>query len=137
VLFRSEYVLLTNWQEKPERLSLVLMIKFGITTVAAFAASIVFAAERTDVLRLADYVVPAPFGYEPVTTKYLVAEPTRLYISPYIYPGTVNNETLQPGQALDILAKAKGYDWVLAGKNGIGIGYVPISRLTPVSKGAP
>ena len=113
------------------------MVRFGIVSVAAFAASIVFAAERSDVFRLADNVVPAPFGYEAVTTKYLVAEPTRLYISPYIYPGTANNETLQPGQAVDILAKAKGYDWVLAGKDGIGIGYIPVSRLTPVGKGAP
>jgi hypothetical protein len=132
-----ECILLTNWQEKPERLSFMPMIKFGIATVATFAVTVAFAAERNDLIRLADNVVPAPFGYEAVTTKYLVAEPTRLYISPYIYPGTVNNETLQPGQAVDILAKAKGYDWALAGKDGIGIGYIPISRLIPVSKGAP
>jgi hypothetical protein len=116
---------------------LLLMIKFCIVSIAAFAASIVFAAERTDVFRLADNVVPAPFGYEAVTIKYVIAEATRLYISPYIYPGTVSNETLQPGQAVNILAKAKGYDWVLAGKDGIGIGYIPVSRLTPAGKGAP
>ena len=107
------------------------MIKFALTTV------LIFAAASTDAIRLADNVVPAPFGYETTTTRYVVAEPTRLYVSPYIYPGTVNNETLEPGQTVDILAKAKGYDWILVGRNGIGVGYIPISRLTAANKGAP
>jgi hypothetical protein len=92
------------------------------------------AASAPDGIRLADKVVPAPFGYEAVTTPYVVAEPTPLYISPYIFPGTVTNDKLQPGQPVDILAKAKGYDWILVGKNGIGIGYMPLSRLTPAKR---
>jgi hypothetical protein len=83
---------------------------------------------------LANDVVPAPFGYEAVTTKYVVAESTSLYVSPYVYPGTVNNDKLKPGQAVDTLAKAKGYDWILVGKDGIGIGYIPISRLAPAKR---
>ena len=51
--------------------------------------------------------MPAPFGYETIATRYVVAEPTALYISPYIYPGSVNNTQLKPGQAVESLAKAK------------------------------
>ena len=100
---------------------------------APLLATIAFAA-APDGIRLANNVVPAPFGYEAVTTQYVVAEPTPLYVSPYIYPGTVNKEQLKPGEAVDILAKPKTYDWVLVGKDGIGIGYIPISRLTPTKR---
>jgi hypothetical protein len=102
------------------------MMVFTLISGPVLAAA---AANAFDNVRLADDVVPAPFGYEPVTSKYVVVEPTPLYVSPYIYPGTVNNNKLQPGTAVDILAKAKGYDWILVGKGGIGVGYIPISRL--------
>src|SRR5258706_14818691 len=101
---------------------------------AQLAASTIVFAAPPDGIRLANNVVPAPFGYEAVTTQYVVAEPTPLYVSPYIFPGTVNNEKLRPGQAVDILAKAKSYDWILVGHNGIGIGYIPISRLTAAKR---
>ena len=103
----------------------------GIVWAASVAAKTALAAASTDAIRVANDVVPAPFGYETVSTKYVVAETTPLYISPYIYPGTVNNAKLMPGQAVETLAKAKGYDWILVGKNGVGIGYIPISRLAP------
>ena len=104
--------------------SVIVFALFGRPVLAAEAASV------TDNVRLADDVVPAPFGYEPVTSKYVVAELTALYISPYIYPGTANNNTkFQPGTAVEIVAKAKGYDWILVGRNGVGIGYLPLSRL--------
>jgi hypothetical protein len=107
-------------------------IMFGIASVPLVAATVAFAAaSAADGIRLANDVVPAPFGYEAITTKYVVAESTPLYVSPYVYPGTVNNDKLKPGQAVDTLAKAKGYDWILVGKDGIGIGYIPISRLAP------
>ena len=82
-------------------------------------------------VRLAEDVVPAPFGYEPVTTRYVVAEPTPLYVSPYIFPGTVNSTNLARGAAVEVIAKAKDFDWILVGRNGVGVGYVPIERLTP------
>jgi hypothetical protein len=113
------------------------MMRLGIPIVAFFAAAAAFAAAPADTVHLADNVVPAPFGYETAAATYVVAEPTRLYISPYIYPGTVNKEMLQPGERVDALAKPKGYDWILAGKNGIGIGYIPISRLALPGKAAP
>jgi hypothetical protein len=108
---------------------------FGIIGAALVAAKVASAAEASaGAVRLANDVVPAPFGYETITTKYVVAEPTPLYISPYLYPGSVNNTKLKPGEAVEILAKAKGYDWILVGKNGIGIGYIPISRLAPAKR---
>jgi hypothetical protein len=95
-----------------------------------FAATAAFAAASgVDAIRLANNVVPAPFGYEAVSTRYVIAEPTSLYVSPFIYPGTVSSAKLMPGQAVDVLAKAKDYDWILVGKDGVGIGYVPLSRL--------
>ena len=116
---------MTSWREP----------MFGIVGAAVFAATAAFAAANApDGIRLANNVVPAPFGYEAISTQYVVAEPTPLYVSPYIYPGTVTNEQLKPGQAVDSLAKAKGYDWILVGKGGIGIGYIPISRLAPAKR---
>jgi|SRR5882672_5689234 len=115
---------------KPRARCRALML--GIVSAVAVAATAASAADiSTGAVRLANDVVPAPFGYETTTTKYVVAEPTPLYISPYIYPGSVNNTKLKPGEAVESLAKAKGYDWILVGKNGIGIGYIPISRLAP------
>jgi hypothetical protein len=110
-------------------------IMFGIVAAPILAASVALAAASTpDGIRLANDVVPAPFGYEATTTKYVVAEPTPLYVSPYVFPGTANKEQLKPGQAVDVLAKAKGYDWILVGKDGIGIGYIPVSRLAPAKR---
>ena len=105
---------------------------FGVLSALFIAAPAAFAAANsTDAIRVANDVVPAPFGYETITAKYVVAEPTPLYISPYIYPGTVNSTKLSPGQPVNVLAKAKGYDWILVGKDGVGIGYIPLSRLAP------
>jgi hypothetical protein len=109
------------------------MIKFG-SIIAASAVTVTVATAATGDIRLADNVAPAPFGYEAVPAKYVVAEPTRIYASTFIYPGTVDTNTLKAGETVDVLAKAKDYDWVLVGKNGIGIGYIPLSRLTVPKK---
>jgi hypothetical protein len=110
-------------------------LKFAIMAAPMVAATVAFAAASVpDGIRLANNIVPAPFGYEAVATQYVIAEATPLYVSPYIFPGTVNKEQLKPGQAVDALAKAKTYDWILVGKGGIGIGYIPISRLTPAKR---
>src|SRR3979409_1241051 len=56
---------------------------FAIIGAPVFAAPRAFAAASApDSIRLANDVVPAPFGYEAVTTQYVVAEPTPLYVSP-------------------------------------------------------
>ena len=110
-------------------------LKFAIMGALLVAGTVALAAASApNAIRLANNIMPAPFGYESVTTQYVVAEATPLYVSPYVFPGTVNKEQMQPGQAVDALAKAKAYDWILVGKDGIGIGYIPISRLTPAKR---
>src|ERR1700686_717865 len=64
-------------------------------------------------IRLADDVVPAPDGYETVTAKYVAASPTDLYISPFIWAGKVLGVHLNAGERVEVLAKAKGYQWLL------------------------
>jgi hypothetical protein len=104
----------------------------GLAAVVLLASSAALgAAANLDNPRLGNDVVPAPFGYEAAAARYTVSQETPLYISPYIYPGTVDKTKLKPGTAVEVLAKAKGYDWILVGKNGVGVGYIPLSRLTP------
>ena len=109
------------------------MRKFAIVAALFSAAGISLGslAAGLESVRLADNVVPAPFGYEEIAARYVIAEATPLYISPYVYPGTVDTMKLMPGAPVNILAKAKGYDWVLVGRNGVGIGYLPMARLAP------
>ena len=103
----------------------------GFMAATLLSATVLAATANLDNVRLGNDVVPAPFGYEAAPARYTVAEETPLYISPYIYPGTVDKTKLKPGQAVDVLAKAKGYDWILVARNGVGVGYIPLSRLTP------
>jgi hypothetical protein len=84
--------------------------------------------------RLENDVVPAPDGFETVATKYVAARPTDIYISPFIWGGKVKNVHFAAGQPIEILAKPKGYDWLLVGKDGAGIGYVPLSVLAPAKQ---
>ena len=103
----------------------------GLSGVVLVSVAALAAPANLDNVRLANDVVPAPFGYEAAAARYTVSEETPVYISPYIYPGTVDKTKLKPGTAVEVLAKAKGYDWVLIAKNGVGAGYIPLSRLTP------
>jgi hypothetical protein len=103
----------------------------GLVGAALLSVTVSAAPANLDNLRLADDVVPAPFGYEAAPARYTVTEATPVYISPYVYPGTVTPTKLKAGEAVDVLAKPKGYDWILVGKNGVGVGYIPLSRLTP------
>jgi hypothetical protein len=110
----------------------------GLAAVIVAVLSVHFSAfaqqARANGIRLADDVVPAPDGYEMVTVKYTTAISTDLYISPFFWAGKVLGIHLNAGQPVDVLAKPKGYDWLLVGKNGTGIGYVPISVLSPAKQ---
>lgn len=102
---------------------------FAALAGALFAS----AAGAADAISVANDIVPAPFGYEPVTSKFVVAEETPLYVSPFIYPGTVNKTKLKPGQPINVIAKVRDFDWFLVGQNGVGIGYVPMERVAPAN----
>jgi len=106
----------------------------GITSVlgvlALCFASSAFAQGAAPNLNMGDGLVPAPYGYEAATGKYVTAKATDLYISPYIWAGKVMGAHLIAGQPVEVLAKAKDYDWLIVGKNGMPLGYVPQSALS-------
>jgi hypothetical protein len=103
---------------------------------APFAIAAALAADvSADSLKFAPDVVKAP-GYETTSTNYIVANPTSIYSDHSFYQTKVTGE-LKRGEHVDALAKVKGYDWLLVGKNGTGVGYVSISMLSPADKYIP
>ena len=75
-------------------------------------------------------------GYERPATTYIVANGTNVYSGHSFYGTKVTGE-LKRGDHVDVLAKVKGWEWVLVGKDGTGIGYVSISMLSPADKYVP
>jgi hypothetical protein len=69
-------------------------------------------------------------GYETPATTYIVANSTNVYSGPSLVDTEVTGQ-LKHGDYVDVLAKVKGWDWALVGKDGTGIGYVTISMLSP------
>jgi hypothetical protein len=105
--------------------------------IAAAISATAFAADiSADTLKLAPGVVKATEGYESPPTTYIVANPTSVFNDHYFYNTKVTGE-LKRGEHVDALAKVKGWDWVLVGRNGTGIGYVAISMLSPSDKYIP
>jgi hypothetical protein len=110
---------------------------FGATLlVAAFNIAPSIAADVSpDSLKLAPGVVKAP-GYETPETNYIVAIGTNVF-SDHAFNETKVMGELKRGEHVEVLAKVKGWQWVLVGKNGTGIGYVSISMLSPADKYIP
>jgi len=67
---------------------------------------------------------------EPVTTTYIVANPTNVYSNHFVYDTTVVGE-LERGTTVEVVGKVPGYEWVQIAQNGTPLGYVPISMLSP------
>jgi hypothetical protein len=88
-----------------------------------------------DSLKVAPGVVVAP-GYETPATSYIVANTTSIYSDLAVYGTNVTGE-LKRGEKVEALAKVKGWEWLLVGRQGTGIGYVPISMLAPEDKYIP
>jgi len=101
----------------------------GLLTLC-FASSVLAQGVAPN-LNMGDDLVPAPYGYEAVTGKYITAKPTDVYISPYVWAGKVTGVHLNAGVPVEVLARAKGYDWLIVGKNGMPMGYVPQTALSP------
>ena len=97
-----------------------------MSTLPALAADL-----PADSLKLAPGVKAA--DYETVDTKYIVANGTSIYSDHAFHSMPVGSE-LKRGDRVDVLAKVKGWEWVLVGKDGTGIGYVSISMLSPEDK---
>jgi hypothetical protein len=105
---------------------------FGI--LALCLASSAFAQSGAPILNMGGDLVPAPDGYEAVTGKYVTAKPTDLYISPFVWAGKVMGVHLNAGAPVEVLARAKGYDWLIVGKNGMPLGYIPSAALSPAKQ---
>jgi hypothetical protein len=105
----------------------------GVVGIMAFVSSAALAQSGVAV-RLPDNLVPAPDGYVSVATHYVAAMPTALYISPFVWAGKVQGGAhLDAGQTVDVIARAKNYDWLLVGRNGMPLGYVPLAMLKPAN----
>jgi uncharacterized protein YgiM (DUF1202 family) len=113
-------------------LNAVIGVFAGIT---AFSTAAVAADVSPDSLQLAPGVAKAE-GYETPSTTYIVANGSNVYSGHSFYDTKVTGE-LKRGDHVDVLAKVKGWEWVLVGKNGTGIGYVSISMLSPADKYVP
>jgi uncharacterized protein YgiM (DUF1202 family) len=86
-----------------------------------------------DNLKIAPGVIKAD-GYEtPPAKGYIVANSTNVFSGHAVY-GTDITGQLKVGEKVEILAKVKGWDWMLVGNEGTGIGYVPNSMLAPEDK---
>ena len=116
---------------------MLLRSKFsGMCAAAAISAGAVLyagAGSAADIpassLKLAQDVTMAA-GYETPPANYIVANGTRIFANHFYYGSKTTGE-LRRGEKVQGLAKVKGYEWLLVGKDGTGIGYVPISMLAP------
>ncbi|HTK34423.1 MAG TPA: hypothetical protein VL358_03940 [Caulobacteraceae bacterium] len=81
--------------------------------------------------KLAANVKPAA-GYEAPTERLVTAVSTPIFadLNPL---GQTTGQLDRVGAPVTVLAKVRGYDWVLVGKDGVGIGYVPRSLLKPAA----
>ena len=127
----------SNAVEKEDNMNRVVVNGSRIGLAAACAMLVAGAAFAADVsadsLKFAPGVTKAKEGYEMPATTYIVANPTSVYSDHSYFDDKVTGE-LKRGEHVDALAKVKGYDWVLVGKSGMGIGYVPISMLSPADQ---
>ena len=109
----------------------------GITAAIALYNAVAAAADMSpDSLKLAPGIMKAAEGYETPPTTYIVANGTNVYSGHSFYDTKLTGE-LKRGDHVDVLAKVKGWEWVLVGKDGTGIGYVSISMLSPADKYVP
>jgi hypothetical protein len=116
------------------KISLTVAILAALT--AGQVAPTALAADiPADSLKLAPGVVKAE-GYETPATTYVVANSTNIY-SDHSLVGDKVAGFLKRGDRVEVLAKVKGWDWALVGKDGTGIGYVSISMLSPADKYVP
>jgi hypothetical protein len=112
------------------RFAAISVLSAALTLAALSGVSALAADISADSLKLAPGVTKAAEGYETPPATYVVANPTSVFSNHFYYDTKVTGE-LKRGERVQALAKVKGYDWVLVGKDGTGIGYVPISMLAP------
>jgi hypothetical protein len=114
----------------------VVIVAGALVLAGARVTSAAAAADQNAQVQipLAGDVVPAPDGLVAVGPKYVTTRATDLYISPFVWAGKVKDIHLAAGQAVEVLGQAKGYDWLLVGRNGTGVGYLPRSVLAEAQR---
>jgi uncharacterized protein YgiM (DUF1202 family) len=117
--------------------SAAIKMAFGAMAFVLFANSSASAAYiPVDSLKFAPGVVKAPAYETPPAPSYIVANGTNIFSDHAFYGTNVTGE-LKRGEKPEVLAKVKGWEWVLIGKQGTGIGYVATSMLSPADKYVP
>jgi uncharacterized protein YgiM (DUF1202 family) len=112
-------------------------IAFGAMAFALLANS---SASATDIPMDSSKLAPGvekASGYEtPPASNYIVANSTNVFSAHAFYGSNVTGE-LKRGEKPEVLAKVKGWEWMLIGRQGTGIGYVATSMLSPADKYVP
>jgi hypothetical protein len=117
--------------------SATIKMAFGAMAFALLANTSASAANTpAESLKLAPGVVKAPAYETPTAASYIVANSTNIFSDHAFYGTNVTGE-LKRGEKPEVLAKVKGWEWVLIGKQGTGIGYVATSMLSPADKYIP
>ena len=80
--------------------------------------------------------VKAQAGYEASAERLLVANPTPIF-SDILSTAPQTGQLDRIGEPVNVLAKVKDWDWVLVGRDGTGIGYVPTDLLIPAAHAKP
>jgi len=73
-------------------------------------------------------------GYEDAPARYQTRGRTNLRGSPSTSAPVVGR--LAAGERFDVLARARGTDWLLVGRNGVGAGYVLETVVQPMGRAA-
>ena len=107
------------------------------TTMITLAAGLLLAsaglAAAADLTpKLAAKVKPAAAGYETTTEKLATSSPTPLFSDVNEQSDAVG-QLDKAGEPVQVLAKVRGWDWYLVGKDGVGVGYVPRALLRPAA----
>lgn len=82
--------------------------------------------------RLAPDVKPQA-GYERVTERFVLANPTQIY-SDILVTSPATGELTSLGKPVTPIAKVKDWDWYLVGRDGVGIGYISRGVLAPAAR---
>lgn len=101
-------------------------LQAALAAVSLFVATTAMAAEFAP--HLAPGVVPQS-GYERPTETLFVANPTPIF-SNIMWTSSTLGQLDRVGQKVEVVAKVRDWDWVLVGRGGVGIGYVPRDLLT-------
>jgi hypothetical protein len=134
----------TNKESAMKLQNISYWVRFGAVTTISAAVTVAlldiaaaFAADiSSDSLKFGPEVIKASEGYETPPANYVVANPTSIYSDHSFFNTQIKGE-LKRGEKVEGLAKVKGWDWLLVGKGGTGIGYVSISMLAPADKFIP